>query len=552
MTAAAVARLSVDTAGGTGSAADARGVRVVLDARPLQEPDRAPLTASYLGALLAAFDADPLEGESFALMLGSDTDDPTERFTHLDVVGRRLLPPTRLLRSGALTVDPFLLSGASLGAAWRADRGGAAGAVYHAAGGSIPLATGLPLVATLLDLAPWELPGAYQRGTAARFGQRLRARLLRDAAAVIVGSRRGGEGRPPPAPDPPRPDPCRPARAAARVPPRRRRDAGRLAGRTARGPSIRAASATGSACPSATSSIPAATTRARTSGRCSARSATSPTPAGPPASPRTSRGRRACSSPAPRRTIARRSPGPPPARASARPCVYAPRLDDGRLAALVRGARAALLPVVSDSAGLPAIEAIACGVPVVASSVGALPEIVGAAGHPRRAARRAAAGVGARDGVPRRPRPRDAGRGGPRAGRRRTHGPGRTSPGRPGPSTRLRPRPAAPPRPCPPEQRLLGRAVPRARIRRRRRAARRDRDLRPGPDDLDERLADGQRHRLAVRVEEQGRRGQALLPPRALDRRPVGRDPGRALADDVGLEAVLRASRRSAARTASA
>ena len=60
--------------------------------------------------------------------------------------------------------------------------------------------------------------------------------------------------------------------------------------------------------------------------------------------------------------------------------VYAPRLDDERLAALVRGARAALLPVLSDSAGLPAIEAIACGVPVVASTVGALPEIVGAAG----------------------------------------------------------------------------------------------------------------------------------------------------------------------------
>src|SRR6185436_7141726 len=60
--------------------------------------------------------------------------------------------------------------------------------------------------------------------------------------------------------------------------------------------------------------------------------------------------------------------------------VYAPRLDDERLASLVRGARAALLPVVSDSAGLPAIEAIACGVPVVASSVGPLPEIVGPAG----------------------------------------------------------------------------------------------------------------------------------------------------------------------------
>ena len=172
--------------GGSVDLGAAPGVRIVLDARPLQEPDRAPLTASYLDALLAAFDAAPLAGESFALLLNSDTDDPTERFGNLDVVGRRLLPPTRLLRSGALTIDPFLLSGASLGAAWRADRAGGAGAVYHAAGGGIPLATGLPLVVTLLDLAPWELPNVYQASIAARFGQRLRARILREIGRAHV------------------------------------------------------------------------------------------------------------------------------------------------------------------------------------------------------------------------------------------------------------------------------------------------------------------------------------------------------------------------------
>ncbi|HET9614101.1 MAG TPA: glycosyltransferase, partial [Candidatus Limnocylindrales bacterium] len=59
---------------------------------------------------------------------------------------------------------------------------------------------------------------------------------------------------------------------------------------------------------------------------------------------------------------------------------YAPGLADARVAALVRGARAAVLPVVSDSTGLPAIEAIASGTPVIASAIGPLPDIVGTAG----------------------------------------------------------------------------------------------------------------------------------------------------------------------------
>ena len=90
------------------------GMRVVLDARPLQEPDRAPATAAYLGGLLGAFDAEPIAGESFAFFLQSDLADPTTGFDQLAVVGRRLLPPTRLLRSAAMTVDPFLLRGARL------------------------------------------------------------------------------------------------------------------------------------------------------------------------------------------------------------------------------------------------------------------------------------------------------------------------------------------------------------------------------------------------------------------------------------------------------
>jgi hypothetical protein len=180
------------------------GVRVVLDVRSLQDPGRAPTTAAYLDALLDAFDAEPLEGESFAFLLRSDLDDPTTTREHLEVVGRRLLPPTTLLRSAAMTVDPFVLRGASLGAAWRADRAGAAGSVYHAVGGAtLPIASGLPLVVTLLDLAPWELPRTFQATPATRFGQRLR------------GQRRGRPRRPARRAHPRRPAARRPVGAAA-------------------------------------------------------------------------------------------------------------------------------------------------------------------------------------------------------------------------------------------------------------------------------------------------------------------------------------------------
>jgi glycosyltransferase involved in cell wall biosynthesis len=372
--------------GSTAEPEPPRGVRIVLDARPLQEPDRAPLTAGYLDGLLEAFDTDSLEGESFALLLRSDLDDPTTRFANLEVVGRRFLPPTHLLRSGALTVDPFVLSGASVGAAWRADAGGAAGAVYHAVGGVVPLATGLPLVVTLLDLAPWELPGAYQRSLASRFGQRLRGRLLRDAAAVIVGTDA--------------------VASAARRLLHLRRDRIRVipfaprpafafwpAGETASPPS-----APRSAPGSSLDRDAARDDRVRLglperylvySGRYDARQDLATllraieqlAVAGRPDA------------------LADKVPWPPRvllvgaspddraslARAASRvdvgeTLVYAPRLSDERVAALVRGARAAILPALSDATGLPALEAIACGTPVVASAVGALPEVVGTAG----------------------------------------------------------------------------------------------------------------------------------------------------------------------------
>lgn len=352
----------------------------MLDARPLQEPERAPTTAAYLDGLLGAFDAEPLDGESFALFLQSDLDDPTTRYRRLEVIGRRLLPPTRLLRSGSMTVDPFLLRGASLGAAWRAERGGAAGAVYHAAGGgTLPLASGLPVVVTLLDLAPWELPAAFQRTVATRFGQRLRGQLLRDARAVIVGTDAVAEAarrvlhlrrdriRVVPFPARPAFTPDGPDGAGERerlgLPERYLVYTGRYDARQDLATLLHALAELGSAGPP---------------------SSLGPEVAWPP------RVLLVGASPDDRAALARAAAREDVGEALA----YAPHLPPDRLAALVRGARAAILPALSEAVGLAAIEAIACGTPVVASAVGALPELVGTAGivvPPREPARLAAA-----------------------------------------------------------------------------------------------------------------------------------------------------------------
>jgi glycosyltransferase involved in cell wall biosynthesis len=53
---------------------------------------------------------------------------------------------------------------------------------------------------------------------------------------------------------------------------------------------------------------------------------------------------------------------------------------DAELAALYRGARAVVLPSRHEGFGMPALEALAHGAPVLASACGALPEVVGAAG----------------------------------------------------------------------------------------------------------------------------------------------------------------------------
>ena len=172
------------------------GTRVVLDVRPLQEPERTPITAEYLANLLDAFTAEPLPGESFVVVSRALRPDPTLALQKrgLHVEARRRLPPTsRVFRSAGLTLDSFLLRGAELGVepavAEEPAPASGRGTIYHTAGGAVPLASHLPVVATLLDLAPWELPQTYAASPAARFGHRLRRRVLHDAARVIVCSR---------------------------------------------------------------------------------------------------------------------------------------------------------------------------------------------------------------------------------------------------------------------------------------------------------------------------------------------------------------------------
>jgi len=355
---------------------DPAGTRVLIDVRPLQDPDRAPVTAAYLHRLLAAYAAAPLPGESFVALLDLGAEDPTAGFPGLALAGRRRLPPTRIFRSGALTLDPFFVRGAGVGAGRGATAAGAVGVVAHAVAGALPIGPGLPVVATLLDLASWELPEQYQRTPAARFGQRLRAQLLCEAACVLVGSD---------------------AVAAAAIRLLRLRPARvrivPLAGDDALRPPDPAGTPEGDA---ALARLAAERERFGLPeryfvypGRYDARQDVGTllaalarlASAGRPA-----RLAKAVAWP-PRVLVLGASPDDRAALARQAfeagvgdSLAFAPGLAGERAALLRAGARASLHPVLADASALPVLDALAMGTPIVGSAVGAVPEAVGSAG----------------------------------------------------------------------------------------------------------------------------------------------------------------------------
>lgn len=366
--------------------------RVVIDVRPLQEPERAPVTSEYLGQLLAAFAADPLAGESFVVLTRALRADPTVELERsgLPVAGRRVLPPTsRIFRSAGLTLDSFLLRAAELGAGTgvTAPDGAApaaVGSVFHTAGGAVPLGSRLPVVATLLDVAPWELPDVYLASTAARFGHRLRRRVLHDAARVIVCSAataamarrrlhlpRERVAIVPLAVDPQfraaGRDPLRQAELRQRLglPPRYLAFGGHYDARKDMATLFDAVRAIDAG------AMPAGRTDKS---------------AGPPAivfaGPFDSADERATLLTAVLRSGA------------AGRIEVAPLLTPAEHAALIGGAIGFVYPALSEATGVPVLEALSLGVPVIASRTGTLPEQVGGAGiivEPRDARRLASA-----------------------------------------------------------------------------------------------------------------------------------------------------------------
>ncbi len=186
-----MARLADLAAAGTTPPA---GTRVMLDLRPLQEPVRAPMTAAYLRSLVDGLAADPLPDEELIEVLRVGRADPIGADAEtgaiaeaLPVVGRRWLPPpSNALRSLlGVPADGVLLRLAQA----RTGTGASARTVFHTAGGATPLRSRMPVVTALLDLAPWELPDRYTATRVARLARRAKAAAMRRASIVLVASR---------------------------------------------------------------------------------------------------------------------------------------------------------------------------------------------------------------------------------------------------------------------------------------------------------------------------------------------------------------------------
>jgi glycosyltransferase involved in cell wall biosynthesis len=356
------------------------GTRVVLDVRPLQEPERTPITAEYLGNLLHAYTADPLAGESFVVVSRALRPDPTLELEQrgLPVHARRRLPPTSaVFRSAGLTLDSFLLRGAELGVS--NEPAAAEGTIYHTAGGAVPLASRLPVVATLLDLAPWDLPATYAASAAARFGHRLRARILHDAARVIVCSRATAESA--------RRKLHLPAEKMCVVPLAVDEEFRAAAGDSARLAALRGRLALPARYLVFSGRYDARKdlgTLFRALGRL--RQEFAHDPSGPPTVALAIKYELEEDRAAVQRAVARS--GVPEL------LQVPPALSREDRAALVGGAVAMVYPSRSEATGLSALEALSVGVPVICSRAGALPEIVGSAGivvEPQDPARLAAA-----------------------------------------------------------------------------------------------------------------------------------------------------------------
>lgn len=71
----------------------------------------------------------------------------------------------------------------------RTGAGATSDSVFHTAGGATPVRSGMPVVTALLDLAPWELPERYTSTRVARLARRAKAAALRRADLVLVASR---------------------------------------------------------------------------------------------------------------------------------------------------------------------------------------------------------------------------------------------------------------------------------------------------------------------------------------------------------------------------